>query len=216
MYSHYNYKYRRNVIILHPGEYYATGEDCLLSTVLGSCVAVILYDEEKRIGGMNHFMLPGKFAQNNERAVQKDSDVSGGSLELEESGKLGVHAMELLINTIMKEGGRRLRLKAKVFGGGNVLNTGDSTGRLIDSDIGGSNVRLAFSFLEREKIPVVSSDVQGFTARKIFLDPQTGYVYLKRLERSLLEPVREVELNYIEEMEKKRGGGSFELFETSR
>ncbi|MFO7788308.1 MAG: chemotaxis protein CheD, partial [Halospina sp.] len=140
MYSHYNYKYKRNVIILHPGEYYATGENCLLSTVLGSCVAVILYDEDKRIGGMNHFMLPG--------TLSSGDGFEGGSLEFEESGKLGVHAMELLINTIMKEGGRRLKLKAKVFGGGNVLNTGDSSGKLIDSDIGGSNVRLAFSFLE--------------------------------------------------------------------
>ncbi|MFO7849753.1 MAG: chemotaxis protein CheD [Spirochaetia bacterium] len=158
---------------------------------------------------MNHFMLPGEVSR-------QDNGLPRGTLEREGDGKLGIHAMELLINTIMKEGGQRPKLKAKVFGGGNVLNNGDSAGKLTDSDIGGSNVRLAFSFLERENISVISSDVRGFVGRKIFLDPQSGYVYLKRLEKTLLEPIREVELNYIEELEKKGNNGSFELFETSR
>ena len=55
MYSHFNYKYNKTTVILHPGEYYATGEKYLISTVLGSCVAMVIYDEQAGIGGMNHF-----------------------------------------------------------------------------------------------------------------------------------------------------------------
>lgn len=196
MHSHYDYKMKRNVIILHPGEYYATGDDCLISTVLGSCVAIILYDEKNKIGGMNHFMLPGKGD-----GTERKGSLSTGEMD----GKLGVHAMQLLIQALMDAGGQRINFKSKVFGGGNVLGKEETNAPIQDSDIGASNVRIAFSLLETEKIPVVTSDIRGFTARKIFLDPETGYVYLKRLERRLLEPIKEVELSYLEELEKRRG-----------
>lgn len=203
MYSHYNYKFKRDVVILHPGEYYATRDNCLVSTVLGSCVAVVLYDEAMHVGGMNHFMLPGISRERKNGHSRYSEDLSG---------KLGVNAMELLINSLMKEGGRRQHFKAKVFGGGNVLDYIDPQGVRSGTDIGGSNVDLAFSFLEREQIPIISSDVRGYTARKLFLEPRNGYVYLKRMERTLLEPIKKIEENYIEELEKKAPSGNFDLF----
>ena len=92
-----------------PGEYYATNKDMALVTVLGSCVSACLRDRESGIGGMNHFMLPDEG-----KLVGSHGNISAG-------GRYGVHAMELLINQILKLGGRRDRLEAKVFGGGNVL-----------------------------------------------------------------------------------------------
>ena len=80
-----------------PGEYYATNKDMALVTVLGSCVSACLRDRETGIGGMNHFMLPDEG-----KLVGRHGNVSAG-------GRYGVHAMELLINQILKLGGRRDR-----------------------------------------------------------------------------------------------------------
>src|ERR1700687_6239397 len=92
-----------------PGEYSAPNKDMALVTVLGSCVSACLRDRESGIGGMNHFMLPDEG-----KLVGTHGNISAG-------GRYGVHAMELLINQILKLGGRRDRLEAKGFGGGNVL-----------------------------------------------------------------------------------------------
>ncbi len=207
MYSHYNYKYDRDVVILHPGEYYASSENHLISTVLGSCVAVVLYDEKRKTGGMNHYMLPGKYAD-----LDSGYRPSRNMLDDPHRGKLGVFAMQLLIARLIDAGADRGSLKAKIFGGGNVLGNGKMWGGKNSSDIGSYNVELAYSYLEREQIPIVSSDVRGYVARKLFLEPRTGYVYLKRLEKRLLEPVRQIEQNVIEELEKKPVKNLFDLF----
>ena len=77
------------------------GEDVALTTVLGSCVAACLHDPLARIGGMNHFLLPGDDQSFNPRDAER----------------YGVYLMELLVNGLMQLGARRDRLQAKLFGG---------------------------------------------------------------------------------------------------
>jgi chemotaxis protein CheD len=83
-----------------PGEYYATGRDMVLVTVLGSCVCACLRDRKSGIGGMNHFMLP-------------DAGGDQGS-PLGDSARYGAYAMEILINQLLKMGAKREHLEAKV------------------------------------------------------------------------------------------------------
>src|ERR1700677_4828856 len=90
---------------IYIGEIVASATPLLLQTLLGSCVAVCLRDPAACVGGMNHILIPGRC----------DSD--------DRPARCGVHAMELLINAIMREGGDRRRLEAKVFGGGNVVSS---------------------------------------------------------------------------------------------
>ena len=125
---------RRSII---SGEYFAAATPTEITTGLGSCVAACLFDPQTRIGGMNHFMLP------------EAKDAFG-------SARYGVHAMELLINAVMKLGGDRRRLRAKVFGGSNVLCQ-----RHTASDVGGQNCRFIRQFLETEKIPVAAQRLGG-------------------------------------------------------
>jgi chemotaxis protein CheD len=112
---------------------------------------------------MNHFLLPGM--------VHPDEILSS------EVARYGMFAMELLIGELIKLGARRKGLRAKVFGGGNVLKF-----RRDDNDITGSNIRFAKKFLELEGIPVVKVDVGGNVGRKIFFFTDSHRVLLKRFD----------------------------------
>jgi chemotaxis protein CheD len=179
----------------------ATTEDTIIATVLGSCVAVALFDEEAGIGGLNHFMLPG----------------FGGGVDLVRSpnAKYGMYAMELLINDLMKLGARKASLKSKVFGGGSVLRFAKGGGSRIPVD----NVDFAFEYLKKEGIPVLASDVGGLEPRKIFFYARTGRVLLKRVAAILMEKAARDEDRYIEDLvEAKNAGtldGSVVLFDRS-
>lgn len=181
MYHHFNHSYNRDVTILHPGEYYVTREHIIISTVLGSCVAVALYDPVEQIGGLNHFMLPG--------------ELHSRDFYQEESGRYGMYAMELLINTIIKEGGDKRRLKAKVFGGGHVLNT--SAGNIPES-----NIRFAFEFLETEQIPVIANNVGGTYARKVLFFPESSRILLKRFGDKKVQPIKREEAAYLSRIQR--------------
>ena len=75
--------FRSEAVKVLPGEYYVADEDLLIMTTLGSCIAACLWDRERRVGGMNHFMLP---------------EGSG------DSGRYGSFAMDLLIGELVNLG----------------------------------------------------------------------------------------------------------------
>jgi chemotaxis protein CheD len=186
MYRHYNSKFKRDVVIIHPGEFFASGDDMIISTVLGSCIAVAFYDAGRKIGGLNHFMLPA--------AIRSESFL------MTESGKYGMFAMELVINEMLKLGARREHIKAKVFGGGHVLRTSQNH----EATIPQSNINFAFNYLETEGISVESSDVGGTAARKIFLFPQNFRILLKRITGNLVTDVEKEEKEYLQTIRTKK------------
>ncbi len=146
--------------VLVVGEYMASREETLLQTVLGSCVAACLIDPSNRLGGMNHFMLP--------------ESLDGDKV----CATYGVHAMELLINAIMKLGGNRQKLVAKIFGGARVVEN------LSHSwDVGKRNVEFVKKFLDTERIPIVAEHVLGNCGRRVKLIPTSGKVFVNLLDR---------------------------------
>jgi len=149
--------------MLMAGEYFATQNGEVLYTVVGSCIATCIYDKEKKMAGMNHFLLPGM--------VRPDEIMTS------EIGRYGMFAMELLIGELIKLGARRNGLQAKLFGGGNVLEF-----RRNDGDITGSNIRFAKKFLELEGIPTINEDLGGNIGRKILFFSDTDRVLLKRFD----------------------------------
>ncbi|RMF43259.1 MAG: chemotaxis protein CheD [Deltaproteobacteria bacterium] len=146
-----------SVVHVGQGEFMTgEGEDLVLTTVLGSCVSVCLFDPERKVGGMNHFLVP---------------ESRSGSLR---ESRSGVHAMELLINAIMKAGARREHLCAKIFGGSRMIDGG--------TDIGAMNSRFALQFIKNEGIRCAGVDVGGTLGRKIRFWPGTGKAQRKFLE----------------------------------
>jgi chemotaxis protein CheD len=128
----------------------AEEETAVLTTVLGSCIAVCMYDAHRRIGGMNHFLLP------------KREGVAG------ENVRYGAYAMELLINGLLRKGAERGKLEAKVFGGASMM------GNL--RDIGASNAEFTRRFLRDEGIPCTAESTGGTSARRIRFWPSSGRV----------------------------------------
>jgi len=142
---------------LFPGTLYADAGECVITTVLGSCVAVCLWDVAKGGGGMNHFMLP---LWNGEGLA---------------TPKYGTIAMEKLLEQVLAIGCKKERLVAKVFGGANILGMSQAA-----CPIGRRNVELALTTLEEWKIKVAASDVEGPVGRKIIMNTLTGVVLMGR------------------------------------
>jgi len=142
----------RRVSIIQ-GENHVSGDPgVIISTVLGSCVAVCLQDPDGRVGGMNHFLLgePGKDDRVHERDMQR----------------YGVHAMELLINALMSKGATRSRLRAHLYGGANIIA---GLGQ-----IGATNAAFARRFMETEGIAIGHCDLGGTQARRVEFLPYEG------------------------------------------
>lgn len=144
---------------IQPGEW-CCERDRPISTLLGSCVAVCLFDTALPIAGMNHFMLP---QMNNRRPSDDDILLAGDA------------CMEALLNGLLGRGAARHRIKAKAFGGAAILEGNQSL------SIGKRNADFAREWLERERIPLLASDFLGPWSRKVLLVPKNGDAYCKRI-----------------------------------
>jgi chemotaxis protein CheD len=165
------------------GEYrVGDGEDLALTTVLGSCVAACLHDPEARVGGMNHFLLPGDDHDFNRRDAER----------------YGVHLMELLVNGLMQLGARRERLQAKLFGGARVVRG--------LSDIGRKNGEFAERFLRYEGIKIVGQDLGGENGRRLQFWPASG-----RARRSFIAAAATISVEHVRELDVAKCG-DVELF----
>jgi chemotaxis protein CheD len=155
-------------ITIDPGEYYATAENVVITTLLGSCISVCLYDPHNRIAGMNHFMLSSSRYAKTLPVCTTDA------------GRYGIQAMELLINDMWKRGAKRGNLKAKAFGGGSVLKN-INTSKCGFFAVGEVNIRFILEFLQNEKIPLVASDLGGTSGRVIHFSSVDYSVYVRKI-----------------------------------
>ena len=148
-------------LFLYPAALYAGKEPTQVITILGSCVAVCLIDSTLKIGGINHFMLPLW---------------NGQGLA---SPRYGNIAIKKLIEKMEILGSKRTDIKAKVFGGAEVLQSENAS-----FNIGKRNIELAEDALKEYNIPIISSSLGGKYGRKILFQSDTGEVRLKYVGKS--------------------------------
>ncbi len=142
---------------LHAGQLAVAAEPTAIVTVLGSCVAVCLWDPATRVGGVNHFLLPHH-------------------VERERSPRFGTVAVPQLVEEVVRAGAAPGRLVAKVFGGACVLGSVRNARRL-----GEENAALALQLLEHAGIPVLDRDVGGERGRKLVFVSDEGTAWVRLL-----------------------------------
>lgn len=140
----------KNFLFLYPGEIIISREDRPVKTVLGSCVSVLLYDTEKKYGGITHYLLPSH---------------SGD----ERNTKFGSVAIPYLIRELMKEGSQAQHIVARIYGGASLY-----AGNTASPSIGVKNVLVAKKILDYYTIPVVEMHVRGNSARRLIFHPVSG------------------------------------------
>ena len=127
---------------LEPGYIYVSAKPMVISTVLGSCIAVCLYDRKRKVSGMNHFQFPGTGRK--DRATARYGNV----------------ALPCLIRMILDGGSKKKHLEAQILGGAH-------NPEISPKDIGQENITIARKILARAGIRVVSEDIGGEKGRKI-------------------------------------------------
>jgi chemotaxis protein CheD len=143
---------------LRPGFIFVPDRPAIISTVLGSCVSVCLYDRKLRRGGMNHFQLP----------LLPEST--------EATPRYGHVATVALVEMMLQQGSECPHLEAQIFGGAH-------DPLRCPRNIGGENVRVARRVLGRKGLRIVSEDTLGEKGRKIVFDTNTGDIAVLKVER---------------------------------
>ena len=138
----------RTISVIQGEVHISADPEAVLSTILGSCVAVCMWDPVAGVGGMNHFLLPTQAGRKGETV------------------KYGAHAMELLINGLLRKGASRDTLVCKLFGGASMARH--------SSGIGQSNITFAKSYLRDEGIPIEAESIGGNEARRVRFWATTG------------------------------------------
>lgn len=155
-------------IFLAPGELAVWSTPVNIKTILGSCVAVCLWDSGRRIGGINHFLLP----------LPGTNDCA--------DARFGSCAIPRLIEEVCQAGSDRADLNAAVVGGGCPVQT------LRSSRIGEENTAIALSVLKTYRIPVVRQETGGARGRKVLFNPHTGNLLVRILQGREAEYTTEV------------------------
>jgi chemotaxis protein CheD len=146
------------VVYLHAGNLYASREPSQVLTILGSCVAVCVWDRLIRVGGINHYMLA--------------SDIGQQTASL----RYANFAMSELLRQVLELGAERRRIEAKIFGGARVLASFQ-----MSRDLGSKNVEVARERLSQERIKVVAEDVGGTHGRKLVFRTWDGSAHVKQV-----------------------------------
>jgi chemotaxis protein CheD len=183
----YDAHFRNDAVKVLPGEFFVDSEDILILTTLGSCIAACIWDRDRRVGGMNHFLLPE----------------AGNGID---SGRYGSFAMDLLIGELVKRGATRSSMEAKVFGGASVINGMNTI------NVGERNTAFVLDYLRTERITVVSKDVLDIHPRKVCFLPASGKAMVKRLATANTDALAAQERAAAARAAPAAAGGSVDLF----
>ncbi|MFP4208646.1 MAG: chemotaxis protein CheD [Wenzhouxiangella sp.] len=129
-----------------------------LLTLLGSCVAVCLYDPVSGVGGMNHFMLPRR----------------GSRVPLPDDVRFGNDALPWLVHGAVELGADRRRLRAKLFGGAGAMGP--------NNRVGADNIEFARDFLATERIEIVAEEVGKRVSRQVRFETRTGRAFVRYVD----------------------------------
>lgn len=193
--QYFDPRFGTNVTMVLPGRHHVSASsDEMIVTLLGSCVAACVRDPVVAVGGLNHFLLP-----------ESDSGQWGKSADA--AMRYGNHAMETLINDIIKLGGIRSRLEIKVFGGAQIIKGQSAT------FVGQKNVQFIKRYLANEGLTIAAEHLGGMAPRRIHYFPTTGKVQMRLMQRSADNNLFKEEMAYRSQIKIEDDSGDAELFD---
>jgi chemotaxis protein CheD len=145
-------------VYLYPGQVFTASQPLLVSTILGSCIAVCLWDEKSRLAGINHYLLP--------------TDPLRGQSDL----RYGNRAIDRLIDEMVSGGAATQRLVAKVVGGASILGSGGAR-----QSIGDQNAAVAREVLQKHGIAITAEQTGGLRGRKLLFHTGNGCAFTKEI-----------------------------------
>lgn len=152
---------------LRPGELITSTEPIIISTILGSCVAVTMFAPHKEIGAACHALLPSIEESRDKQIIEKFKYVDS--------------SIEEMISYFSRKGISVKNIEVKVFGGSDMF---DQENRNRDQfSVGRKNIITAFNIIKERKMDLVNYDVGGPRGRKILFNTQTGQVLVKKLKK---------------------------------
>lgn len=189
--SYFDPEFRAYVVPVVLGHHRISSRaDDMLVTTLGSCVAACIHDPVARVGGMNHFLLPG-------------SPAGGEGFGI--ATRYGSVAMERLINDLMARGAKRDRLEVKLFGASRVIDT--------SMDVGLANAAFALDYVRREGLALAGQDLGGATGRRVHFFPTTGKAFRRMLRPETERETVHQEMDYLTALKRTPVEGEMELFD---
>jgi len=144
---------------LLPGQLHASAEPCQIKTILGSCVAICLWDKRRSAGGMNHFLLPA--SREGQAASLRFAD----------------EATKVLLEQLRNLGCRPPNLRAKIFGGAALFQFRDR----YATSLGAKNVAAALDLMKRAGIPVIAQETGGAMGRKVIFNTDDGIAWSQKI-----------------------------------
>ena len=153
---------------LKPGEMLISEGPMVVSTLLGSCVAVTMFSPRWRLGAICHALLPNRPKELSDRQLRC------------EAGKYVEYAVLRMLEGLMARGVAKSEIQAKLFGGSDMFDTREGG----NQSVGQQNIEMALRMLEGESVRLVKQDLGGRRGRKIIFHTHTGEVFLKRLKKT--------------------------------
>lgn len=147
----------KQTYFVQPGYMFISREPHLLSTVLGSCISVCIWDPKLGFGGMNHYIHAQPFKK-------------------EQTAQFGTIAIPHLIRSMLKMGSQKYNLKAHIVGGAQNPNTGSIL-------IGKQNIETAERVLKKNNIDIITFDTGGEFGRKVIFDTETGEIVIYKVNK---------------------------------
>ena len=154
-------------VFLQPGEYFVGEAGYRVRTVLGSCVSVTLWNPQRRIGAMSHYLLSSR-ARNGDRSAP--------------DARYGDEALQRMLQELAQAGIGPVQCQAKIFGGGNMFPAHSAQ---RGPAIGRRNGEAARSLLQAHGIAVVSESLFGDGHRQVAFDIATGHVWSRQVQPDL-------------------------------
>ena len=149
----------RPMIFLNPGEIYVTGKDYIIETVLGSCVAVAIWDQSMRFGGMNHIVL----------SKQRNMNEAPSS-------RFAEHALKRLTDRMKAHKSNPANWKAYIIGGSQQFSQATYT-------VGNDNFLAARKWLLENQIPIKLQEIGGSAGRMVKFEPFTGKIRIEYIQK---------------------------------